>query len=106
MIETIIITASVTSVVSICVGYAFKQLVNVFLGAQAQWAAERRNMHAEWAKERSELLERVQRPEMRPLAPDAPQTEWVAPEPDDSHLVGQIAWDDAFLAEDVTDAEG
>ena len=107
MIATIIVSASVTSVVTIVIGWAFKRALDGFLGlhraAQAQWVAERRNLHAEAARDRRELLERIQRPERVPNTDVAvPTTEYVVPEPDDSFLVGQIHWDDAFLNEDAS----
>jgi hypothetical protein len=110
VIETLVVSAAITSVVAISVGWVFKRTVDAVLGvhraAQAQWAAERRNMNADWNKERQQLLERIQRPERTPLVdlPTQPAV-GVEGELDESYLVGQIHWDDSFLSEGLEDAD-
>lgn len=98
MLETIIITAAVTSVVSAVCSYAIRQFSRLLTASQAQHVAELRNLHADFAKERGRLLERIQRPERIPtdstplVLPPTPEQE-----ADDSFLVGSINWDDAYL---------
>ena len=63
---------------------------------------DRRRAESSWARERSELLERIQRPEMRPAA--QPVYEFEAPErerePDDWANVGTIRIDDQYGLDD------
>lgn len=53
-------------------------------------AVRRAELELEWAKERRELLNRIQRPEQTVPQP-AEHFEFPEPEPDDAHLVGTIA---------------
>lgn len=98
MIETIIISASVTSVVTVCVSWAFKRAVERFLAMHEM-------LIKETARERSELLERIQRPEAPPQSQRSPLPDawngWEQETPDLSHLVGTIQWDDKYLNEDA-----
>lgn len=107
MIETIVLTAVITTIVSTVCGYAIRQFYKLLTASQAQHRAELRNLHADWAKERSQLLERIQRPERVPATDDslafAPTPDQ---EPDDSALVGSINWDDAYLDLEAENAEG
>ena len=54
----------------------------------------------QWAKERAELLNRIQRPDFTPV--QIPQGEIPEQEPDDSALVGHIEYDEKYGLEDET----
>lgn len=76
---------SIAAIVAI-VFYAGRQFESLVVDNSIR----RAELELEWAKERRELLNRVQRPELHVPQP-AEHFEFPDPEPDDAHLVGTIA---------------